>query len=223
MANDTMAVIQALLQRQALGENVKQNKPVLTLAYDHGCGGEQVAARLAEQLNLPLYDKALLQKIATAAGSTPEVMAQFDEKARSNWTDWLHAFSQQHSQEQGAYYRHLVNVVLNILHSGGVIVGRGAQVILAHHRVFPVRLVGSLERCAQRLANENGLDFTAAREEIERVNHEKGKFVWDYFKHRHNNPTHFDLMLNTDHLSDAHAVADLIIAAFAVYQQHVIV
>lgn len=30
-------------------------------------------------------------------------------------------------------------------------------------------------------------------------------------------------MLNTDHLSDAHAVADLIIAAFAVYQQHVIV
>ena len=44
-------------------------------------------------------------------------------------------------------------------------------------------------------------------------NHERSKFVWDYWKHRLSDPTEFDLVINTDHFKDMSQVTALIIDA----------
>ena len=97
---------------------------------------------------MPCYDRQLVDAIAATSGIDAELLARLDEQAQLHWTQWLHGFQSLHRLEQAQYYRHLVNLCLNILHqSGGVIVGRGAHIILCQPPRVPAapgRLAGSL-------------------------------------------------------------------------------
>jgi cytidylate kinase len=118
------------------------------------------------------------------------------------------------------YRRHLVKVVLGILYTGngGVIIGRGAHLILAQRDVFRVRITASPETCAERVARKKSVSPEEARKLVEQVNQNRSKFVWDVFKQRLNEPTAFDLTINTDRLAKYEEVAEIII--FAMQYQH---
>lgn len=58
--------------------------PVITISRQFGSGGHEVGEKLARQLNVPFYDKALIAMAAKQSGLSEEVFAHADEKATSS-------------------------------------------------------------------------------------------------------------------------------------------
>ena len=53
---------------------------VITIGREYGSGGKYIGERLAEELNLKLYDKELLNKVAEESGMDLKILEQMDEK-----------------------------------------------------------------------------------------------------------------------------------------------
>lgn len=192
-------------------------KPVITLSRDIGAGGEEVGDILAERLGVPVLDKDLFDKVANLAGTDKYLLEMLQERTSSLKQEWMVSlFTGQNLLEQ--HYRQcLVDTILATLAEGGIIIGRGAHVVLAHSPVLRVRLVGTVPVCAKRLAAKEGIDLEAATKQVEETNHHRGEFVWHHFKSRLNDPSTFDLVVNTDRLNDWEKVADMILDAGKVF------
>ncbi|BAN36081.1 hypothetical protein SCD_n02273 [Sulfuricella denitrificans skB26] len=222
MTMDATKLVEAILKAHAAEMHSGQGaeRPVVTLSRDYGSGGREIAQHLAKHLAVPVYDKELLDAVVERSGADPHLMAQFDEKTRGFWDSWIVSMLSGENVMDDNYRRHLVKVVLGILYTGngGVILGRGAHLILAQQNVFRVRLTASPETCADRVAKKKSVVQEEARKLVELVNQNRSKFVWDVFKKRLNEPTAFDLTINTDRLTKYEEVAEIII--FAMQYQH---
>ena len=148
-------------------------------------------------------------------------MRALDEGASKIRDMWLYSLVTGQNLRADSYKRHLVNVVVNIGRSGGVIVGRAAHLILANSGALRVRVTGSMDVCAERVVRAEGIGLEAARKRVEEVNHNRAKFVWDHFQQRTNDPRTFDLIINTDHISDHAKVVDMLVDALAMVGQKV--
>jgi cytidylate kinase len=88
--------------------------------------------------------------------------------------------------------------VLNISKKGGVIVGRGAHLILGPGKAFRVRIIGSLEVCAERVAERDQLDLEAARNLVVTVNHDRAEYLQQLYGERIDDCSDYDLVINSD-------------------------
>jgi len=222
MTIDATKLVEALLKAHAaeMRGGRGAERPVVTLSRDYGSGGREIAQQLAKRLAVPVFDKELLDAVVERSGADPRLLAQLDEKTRGFWDSWIVSMLSGENVLDDNYRRHLVKVVLGIFNTGkgGVIIGRGAHLVLAQQNVFRVRVIASPETCAERVARKRQISQEEARKEVARVNEGRSKFVWDVFKKRLNDPTAFDLAINTDHLSKYEEAAEIII--FAMQYQH---
>lgn len=214
-------VIQGLVRSESLHaqrDNLEKRPPTtITLSHDHGCGGYDIARRLSERLGVRIWDSEILQAIAEAAHVEPELMAELDEKVRSRYDAFIYNFFSGKDVTVTAYRRHLVNVVLAMAAQGGIIMGRGAHLVLANRPVFRLRIVGSLVVCSARVAKRSGRPEPEARAEVERVNKERSDFLHSDFHARLDDAARFDLVVNTDRFGERwDEVAKLVIDAMAV-------
>lgn len=221
MPIDSLKLVEALLKAQAHDGNKPLGaKPLVTISRDYGSGGREISAVLAKRLAVPLYDKELLDAVIARSGADPHLMEKLDEKTRGFWDSWIISILSGENVLEENYLRHLVKVVLGILNTGdgGVLIGRGAHFILARQDVFRVRITASPETCAERIAHGRKIGVEEARKEASRINEGRAKFIWEIFKKRLNDPTAFDLTVNTDHLNKPEEVAEMII--FAMQYRH---
>ncbi len=186
---------------------------VVTLARDHGAGGEAIAAMVAERLGVRTYDKEILDAIVAEATSDPHLMRQLDEALPERAGMFLYASLMGLDDPQSEYQRLLTRVVNGIAFQGGVILGRGAHLLLRGRQRFRVRIVGSEEVCANRLAGGSATP-PATLDEVRRVNAARAKFFEETFKVSNHDPLQYDLIVNTDRLTNPAEVADLIVQAF---------
>jgi len=86
-------------------------------------------------------------------------------------------------------------------------------VILAGRDVLRVRIVGSVEACATRISEEEGTSYAEAKRKVQDSVKKRGKFIWDMFHSRYNEPTNFDLVINTDYFRRLDDVVELLLLA----------
>ena len=53
---------------------------IVALGREHGSGGHAIAKRLAQQLDIALYDKELIDRVVETSGYSREMVAQMDER-----------------------------------------------------------------------------------------------------------------------------------------------
>ena len=94
----------------------------------------------------------------------------------------------------------LVKIIMAIPPKGGVIIGRGAHLILAKHNGFRLRISGSLETCARRVSERMNLDLETARKRVVQVNRARTDFVRKLFQKYPTDATCYDMVLSSDHL-----------------------
>lgn len=224
MPTDALKLVETLLKAHAAPgyKGDGKTRPVITLSRDHGSGGREIAAALAKRMAVPIYDRELLDAVVAQSGANPHLISQLDERTRGFWDSWIISLLSGENVLEESYRRHLVKVVLGILNTGngGVIIGRGAHIILAQQPVFRVRIIASPETCATRLAAKKQISLEEAGKLAAKTNESRGKFIWDVFKHRLNDPAAFDLTINTDHLPDYDEAAELIIFAMQFMKRH---
>lgn len=188
--------------------------PVVALSRDLGAGGAEIARLLAARLGVEIFDRQILERVAAQSHLGAEQLSSMDDKAGvDKVTTWIRGLFSSHTAYPEAYRYHLVNVILGICQSGGVIMGRGAHVILATRPAFRVRIVGAAENCAERIASRDGISLDEARAKARLVNAERNDYLFNMFKRHLHDASLFDLVINTDKFPDMHAVAELILSA----------
>jgi cytidylate kinase len=108
------------------------------------------------------------------------------------------------------YWRSMSHVIVRIADHGGVIVGRGAHLILSKGLAFRVRLTGSPEVCAHRLARQESISMEDALKRVQEVNKERAGSIEKQFGRSAYDGGAFDLTLNTDRLDPPAAVAVIV-------------
>ncbi len=216
MTDNIHSAIQALIQSatdRPDGEGMRQQQPVITISRDEGALGDEIAHKLAERLKIDLHDRQIIDRIAERMQQDRTSVAALDEAMGKVRDMWLYSLLTGRDLTKGSFKRHLINVVLSFGRLGGVIVGRGGHLVLANVATLRVRITGSAEACAQRYAEAHGIDEASARKHVEKINHERGKFIWDVFHERSNSPITYDLEINTDRFNNVDAAVDMLVTA----------
>lgn len=100
------------------------------------------------------------------------------------------------------------------LEGNAVIVAHAASMTLAEmDGVLRVLVTASPETRAQRLVEAAGLSESAARKEIDGSDSERADYFRRFYNIQDELPTHYDMVINTDHLSLDHAAQAVIGAA----------
>lgn len=190
------------MQQQEAAKKQEQQKQaktyVVTVSRDFGAMGGDVAQLLADTLEVRCCDRYILQQVAQRAHVDEELVKALDEhvsKIDGHW--WQHLLHKDTFSYED-YYHYLVKTVLSISRKGGVILGRGAHLILGEGRAFRVRIIGSLDKCAERIAKREEINIEDAFERAREVNNERAEYILKLYDTDINAPSNYDLVLNSD-------------------------
>lgn len=211
------SAIQALLASASISaHDIDKHppKPVIAISRDHGALGRQIAAALAKRLDTPVYDREILDKIAERLNTDTQTLKMLDECVARARDMWMVRLFTGVDLSEDSYRNHLINVIFSLARNGGIILGRGANVVLSTSCALRVRVIASPDVCAKRVVARYGITESEAREQIEAINHNRSRFVWEMFHHRVSDSTTFDLVINTDRFEAADDVVDMVHSAY---------
>jgi cytidylate kinase len=195
--------IELAQQRKSAEEKAAQARKagyVVTVSRSYGSLGHRIARALADRLGVRCCDRSILEGVALRADMDIELVKKLDENLRHTSNRPWKAFIKGRSSPKERYLQHLVKVILNISEKGGVILGRGAHLILGPNKAFRVRIIGSLDVCAQRVAERKQLDIEAARERVLEVNRQRAGYLEQLYGEGINDCSDYDLVINTDRI-----------------------
>ena len=213
---DVQEAIQAMLKGLQAPRTKRprvQAQRTICISRDEGSGGDRLARQLAERLGLALYDRAIIDRIAERLGGDPATLRAIDSSSADLRDLWIYSLVTGQSVDADEYRRQLVNLVLSLGRCGGVILGRGAHLILARSGALRVRVVGSPEPCARRIAEAEGLNLDIAARRVEEVNRRRNHFVKEHFHVGLDDARTFDLVINTDQMNDFARLENMLVDA----------
>jgi cytidylate kinase len=177
-----------IIHRIALGLQVPEEK---VKAFD-----EVQYSRLRTFLST-VFDFDALKGHAGVTGEVPEGEGRYDDREEipfdfrvKGWID-------------REVYRQMIVKILTAVGegSGGVIKGRGSQVVLKDHpRALHVRFVADLEDRIAHTAERHNLPPEEAREMVQRMDKRGEDYVRTYFQRDLKDPTLYHLVLNSSRL-----------------------
>lgn len=183
----------------------------ITVEREFGCGGSEIAAKLAGLLGWKLWDYELTQKIAQLTNSTPQAVE------KREWKNDPAVYRVFESFLRGAFEgglppthrlelldaRRIANaskLAVNHALSGGpcVIVGRGSQYFLRNRKdVFRVFLYASRTFKISRLIAA-GTSQEKAITDVDTIDRDRAAFVKRYFKLNWPELELYDVIFNTE-------------------------
>jgi cytidylate kinase len=180
--------------------------PVITLSRELGSRGDNVAMAVAEQLDLRLVGRELINRAARAAGAPEVALAEIDE---------LGLLGVKPSPAAVRLYTQKVAEVIRELADRGnlLVVGRGGQVVLAGEpRVLHVRVIAPRPMRLQVVQERCHVTPEAAAARIEASDKARAAYLRRHLGVRWDSASLYDLVLNMAHLS-VEAAADVICLA----------
>jgi len=182
---------------------------IITMEREYGCGGGEIAQRLAEQLSWKLWDQLLTEEIARLADCPKAVIERREERTdplyyrlfksflRGSYEGSLNAHNLKLVDCEGIL-KFTERVVQHAASSGNcVIVGRGSQLFLRNRqdslRVF---LYAPREDKVRRLVSR-GKSEREAQDLVDTVDLERANFIEKYFKVEWPSRSVYHTMINT--------------------------
>jgi cytidylate kinase len=177
-------------------------EPVIAVSRLPGSGGRLIVRRIADEMDFDLFDSEIVQKIAESARVLSTIVETLDEKGRSAVEDWLSALVNNRYFWDEDFVKHLAKVI-NIIgkHGKAVILGRGASFILPPAECVRVLVLAPFEVRVQNIVREFGVSAEEAKRRVMRTESDRKAFIRKYFCAEMTDPTHFDLVLNTEFIS----------------------
>lgn len=204
---------------------------IITIEREYGCGGGDIAQRLAKRLGWKLWDQQLTEEIARLANCPKAVVEAREERNDPLYYRLFKSFM------RGSYEGSINAPKLNLVDSetilritrrvvehaaeagNCVIVGRGSQQFLKSRRdTLRVFLYAPREDKVRRL-RARGKSEREAEELVDSVDRERADFIQKYFKVEWPARTIYHTMINTL-IGDA-AVVDMILDFKEAYQARI--
>lgn len=186
-------------------ESTYQN-PIVTVSRDPGSNYEIITQKLAQELGVNCYDRAILDAIVTDSKMHRSFMERFDERCAGLMDDLANSIMFGQFSLNDDYFCSLKQVVKVIAMKGGIIVGRGAHLILTDPEVLRIRITGSQDVCVNRLMENLSISKEEALKTYTRIKSDQAMFLKKQFNNDIDDPSNYDLTLNTDHINIETAV-----------------
>ena len=182
---------------------------IVTIEREYGCGGGEIAQRLAKQLGWTIWDQALTEEIAKLAECPKAVVAVREERSdplyyrlfksflRGSYEGSLNA-SKLKEVDSESILRFTERVVQHAAKTGNsVIVGRGSQHFLRDRQdALRVFLYAPVEEKVRRLL-ARGKSESEAQELVETVDRDRIDFIQRYFGVEWPSRAVYHAMINT--------------------------
>lgn len=191
---------------------------VITIGREYGSGGKYIGERLAEELNLKLYDKELLNKVAEESGMDLNILEQMDEKQEECfWYTFAMSLYQQDSLEtlteipsNEKIFIEQAKIIEELSNKEDcIIIGRCSNVILRNKPdvlnifVYSSELDFKVKRKMQYGNFESELEAIKA---IERIDKERETYYNYFTKENWGDRKSYDLMIDTSKIGVDKAV-----------------
>lgn len=181
-------------------------KTVITIGRQFGSGGREIGIRLAKELNIPFYDKELLQKAAQESGLCEKIFDNFDEKPKSvlysiamdSYMFAVPGTSAGESLEQQVYLA-TYNTIRRIADQGPcVIIGRCADYALADHpNALKLFVSAPLEVRLKNVEKRENLSTDKAKALITRTDKRRSAYYEYYSSQKWGSVESYDFCLDS--------------------------
>ena len=184
------------------------NNTIITIGRQYGSGGHDIGKQLAEELNVPFYDKALLERAAKDSGLCQEIFENHDEKPTNSFLYSLvmdtYSLGYTTSSFSEMPLNHKIflaqfDAIKNIAKEGPcVIVGRCADYALADFpNVVNVFLHADMQDRVVRIARRHDLTDAKAKDLIVKTDKRLASYYNYYTSKKWGDAAGYDLSLNT--------------------------
>lgn len=181
---------------------------IITIGRQTGSGGRSIGRQIAKRLNVPFYDKELLERAAKESGLCKEIFEEHDEKPTNSFLYSLvmDGFSYGYSSPIGGdmpmdhkLFIAQFNTIKKIAAEGScVIVGRCADYALAGNPgLLSVFIHGNTDDRVRRLMKLYDLKENKARELILKTDKKRSSYYNYYTDKRWGSAFSYDLCLNS--------------------------
>ena len=201
-------------EKKRAGGEAAEAWPLITVSREFGALGTTTGERAAHRLGFSFWDQEIVHTIAEQTGIQEALLASLDEQSRTRIEDFIAESVFGAGTTAAKYVRQVIRVVRTLeRHGGAVVIGRGAQFILAPESALRVRVVCPLEQRVAGYAEREGLSQSEAERKMARVERERQTFIQRHYGRDVSDPSHYDIMANTENLSPDQA-ADVLVAAY---------
>ncbi len=198
--------------------------PVITISRQFGSGGHEVGEKLARQLDVPFYDKALIAMAAKQSGLSEEVFANADEKATSSLLYSMVMGSYSFGARVPGINEMPINDKLFIIQSDiikkaaadgpCVIIGRCADYILREHEnCLNVFVHASKEERVRRSIAKKDCEERKASDFVTKKDKQRANYYNFYSNKRWDDLQNYDITIDTSRFTVDEAVHILMDAA----------
>ena len=198
--------------------------PVITISRQFGSGGHEVGEKLARQLDVPFYDKALIAMAAKQSGLSEEVFANADEKATSSLLYSMVMGSYSFGARVPGINEMPINDKLFIIQSDiikkaaaegpCVIIGRCADYILREHEnCLNVFVHASKEERVRRSVAKKNCEERKASDFVTKKDKQRANYYNFYSNKRWDDLQNYDITIDTSRFTVDEAVELLMDAA----------
>jgi cytidylate kinase len=192
----------------------KPSPYTITISREAGAGGSEVARRLAEELKMDLMGGQIIKRVAENAKMSTNVVETLDEKAVSRVDSMINSLFVSKHLSPDSYLRHLTWVLGTIgEHGNAIIVGRGANFVLPKEKTFRIRFVAPKEFRVQHFMKSRGMTEADAMKYVEKRDEDRAGYIRNYFKADASDPSHYDMVINTE-MTGIEGAVKIVLTAF---------
>lgn len=168
---------------------------VFTIGRQYGSAGREIGKRLAQSLDLPFYDKALIALAARDSGISQKILENADEKASSSliysllmgsYTFGSRTETSEHLPINDQLFLLQADMIKNVAAKGScVIVGRCADDVLRDDpRLFSVFIHADQLSRMDRIVREYGIEPAKAAEFLVKKDKQRANY-YNFYTNKH--------------------------------------
>lgn len=188
---------------------------IITITREYGSGGQEIGRKLSKVLNIPFYDKELIQIAAEKSNLSSHFIEDNEQSLGAKnlldiiFSDYAVPFEKSMSASdilfvtQSRIIRDLAN------QSPCIILGRCSDYVLKDwpkESIIRVFCYTDMEDALQRCKNEYGMDSDNLRAEITRLNEARINHYQFYTGNKWGEPYRYSVMINTGNVGIDNAV-----------------
>ncbi len=185
-------------------------KKLVTISREYGSGGRMIGKLVADKLNVPFYDKEIIDMAVESSGYSKEVLETAELKAKSSFIYSL-AAALSFSEGQGAslsvndkLFLAQFQVIKEIGDTdAGVIIGRCADYVLRDKPgVTNVFIYAEKEDRIRRAAEQYGIPENRAAGIVDDYDKARANYYAYHTAHKWGDYRNYNLSINTSYISE---------------------
>lgn len=177
--------------------------PIITIARELGSGGNQVAEMLSKRLNIPYYDKEMIEMAAQESGLSEINVRESEQQVSNlflfNMVQDYEAPIEKSLSRADTLFVVQCRIIRQLAAKGPcIIVGRLADYVLSENpSLLSVFLHADQESKITRVMQRNQMDRQQAVELIQQTNAARANHYWHYTDKYWESASHYSLTLDT--------------------------